>query len=619
MVLWVVVGVFLCVTYGNKWSDGENGTPIFADRFSYTYHFLIHALFANRTDPSMRLRPFKLNRRPRRWLFVLLAIGLVGFITRSDDDLFEISKNMEIFGELYKEVNETYVDDTNPTELMRTGIEAMLTSLDPYTNYYSESQIEYAKLLNSGQYSSIGAEVGLRQGRIVVVELYVGGPAAEADLRVGDQILKIDNISVEEEDLSLDEVRSLLLGERGSTLTLKLQRGGETGEMTLTLERGGKEDESEDVPYFGMINEEIGYVLLTAFHGNAAAEVKAAIDSLMQAQPDMQGLVLDLRGNPGGRLDQAVDICNLFVSQGEKIVEMRGRTVDSRNVFYTRSAPWNTEIPIAVIVNGRSASASEIVSGALQDLDRAVVVGRRSFGKGLVQRVKPLTRSPQTQMKITVAKYYTPSGRCIQALDYSHRNPDGSVGRVPDSLVSAFSTRNGRTVYDGGGVQPDLEVEKDDDVPVLLALQEQNLIFDFASQYANQNSSLAPPRAFTVSDSLYQAFVAYTEARNFDFRTATEQQLEDLEAVLASQDHAAELEGELKELHTKLSAQKDQDLYRYQELITHQLREEIIQRFYYKQGVIESSFERDPDILTAMQVLQDTARYQTILAGPTDD
>ncbi len=553
--------------------------------------------------------------RHRRGLLLILGAFSLGFITRTADDFFEISKNMEIFGELYTEVNQTYVDETNPTELMRTSIDAMLASLDPYTNYYSESQIEYAKLINSGQYSGIGAEIGLRRKRPLVLELYGGGPAAEAGLRVGDVILQIDDVSVIESQLSLDEVKSLLLGEKGSTVSLLIERSGEAQNLAISLQRGGGTDQREDVPYSGMINDSIGYLSLAGFTGSAAREVRAALDTLRQQQPDLAGVVLDLRGNPGGRLDQAVDICNLFMPSGKKIVEMRGRTLDSKNVFYTRSEPWDADLPVAIVVNSRSASASEIVAGAMQDRDRGVVVGRKSFGKGLVQRVMPLTKTPQTQMKVTVAKYYTPSGRCIQAIDYSHRNPDGSVGRVPDSLTTAFKTRNGRTVYDGGGIAPDIEVEKPDPVPALVALEEQGLIFDFASQYANEKAQIADVRRFDVSDELYRRFVDFTQERDFDFRTDTEQKLKQLETALAEGDYSEAMQGRLRSLRDKLAAQKDQDLFRYQDMIAEQLREEIIRRFYFKQGVIEGSFNRDPDLLTAVEVLQDRGRYRQILQG----
>ncbi len=551
--------------------------------------------------------------RPHFWLLLLVGSLGLGFITRTADDFFEISKNMEIFGQVYTEVNQSYVDETNPTELMRTGLDAMLASLDPYTNYYSESQIEYAKLVNSGEYSSIGAEVSFLQGEVVITEVFDDGPAAGASLRIGDKLLQIDDISLEQEDLNLDEVRSLLAGERGSVVNLLIKRGDVP--LALTIERGESEEQSQDVPYFGLIQEEIGYVLLTGFSGTAAAEVKAAIDSLSQKNENLKGLVLDLRGNPGGRLDQAVDICNLFIPQGELIVEMRGRTLDSRNEFTTRRPPWNTDIPVAVVVNSSSASASEIVAGALQDLDRGVIVGQRSFGKGLVQRVMPLTRTPQTQMKVTVAKYYTPSGRCIQALDYSNRNPDGSVGRVADSLQTAFSTRAGRTVYDGGGVTPDVKVELPASAPVLAALQSQNLFFDFANTYANQQEEIAAPNEFEVSDSLYQTFLAFVEKSDFDFNTATENQLKILEEALAKTEHEDDLQVHLEALHERLMAQKDQDLYRYQVEISERLRKEIVRRFYSKAGLIESSFSRDPDLLAAQAIIKETERYGAILRG----
>jgi carboxyl-terminal processing protease len=557
-----------------------------------------------------------LGPRPIRWLWLVLGGLLLGAITRTADDYFEISKNMEILGKIYLEVNQTYVDETNPTELMHTSIDAMLASLDPYTNYYSESQIEYAKLMNSGQYSGIGAEIGLRRDRMVVLELYGGGPADEAGLRVGDELIMVDQISLIDEQLTLDEVNSLLLGEKGSPLSVTVNRSGQAESLEIAISRGGTDTERENVPYYGMINDSIGYILLKGFTGEAAAEMRAATASLRKDHPALASLVLDLRGNPGGRLDQAVDICNLFISQGEQIVEMRGRTPDSKNIFYTRQPAWDLDIPLAVIVNGRSASASEIVSGAIQDLDRGVIVGRRSFGKGLVQNVRPL--SYNTQMKITIAKYYTPSGRCIQAIDYAHRNPDGSVGRIPDSLNTAFDTRNGREVYDGGGIDPDLEVVKPDPSPVIIALEQQNLIFDFASQYASERDSLPPPRSFDIDDATYRQFVAFVESKQFDFRTATEQQLETVTEALQSAGYAPAIMEALEGLRSRLREQKDQDLYRFQAEISDRLRDEVIQRFYFQQGVIEASFDHDPDLVTAIEVLTDPARYREILRLPSE-
>ncbi len=593
------------------------GTNTWPKHFEQSYAFLGNELAFAPSAKCAYLLVMKhlFGSRLLRWLWVILAAFLLGTITRTADDFFEISQNMEILGKLYVEINQTYVDETNPTELMRTSIDAMLASLDPYTNYYSESQIEYAKLMNSGQYSGIGAEVGVRRDRMVVLELYGGGPADEAGLRIGDKLIKIDEISIMEEKLTLDEVNSLLLGEKGSALSLTVERSG--APLTLELMRGGSQSDRENVPYYGMIDDSIGYILLKGFTGESAAEMAAATANLRKDHPEFSALVLDLRGNPGGRLDQAVNICNLFVEQGEQIVEMRGRTPDSQNKFYTRRPAWDTDLPLAVIVNGRSASASEIVSGAMQDLDRGVIIGRRSFGKGLVQNVRPL--SYNTQMKITIAKYYTPSGRCIQAIDYANRNLDGSVGRIPDSLTSAFETRNGRIVYDGGGIDPDISVPKDEPAPVIIALEQQNLIFDFASDYASQRDTLPPPRAFEVDDALYRAFVSYVEGKGFDFQTTTEQQLTHLDSVLTKADYAPALRPQLQALRERLSAQKDQDLYRFQAEISGRLRDEIIQRFYFQQGVIEASFDHDPDLLAAIAVLRDQERYQELLQITTSE
>jgi len=551
---------------------------------------------------------------------VILVCFTLGFITKTADDYFEISKNMEIFGDLYVEVNKTYVDETDPTQLMRTGVDAMLGQLDPYTNYYSESQIEYARVINSGQYSGIGAEVGLRGKNITFTELFGEGPADEAGVKVGDVLQKIDELSVVDKELTLDEVNELLLGEKDSYVKLTLDRPGVPQPMVIAVKRGGTTNQQEDVPYFGMINDSIGYVLLAGFSGAAAAEMLDAVSSLKRDNPEMSGLVLDLRSNPGGRLDQAVDICNLFIPKGEVIVEMRGRTPESQNIFKTRRDPWDTDIPVAVVVNSRSASASEIVSGALQDLDRGVIVGQRSFGKGLVQNVRPLTDNPRTQMKITIAKYYTPSGRCIQAIDYANRNADGSVGRIAEDLITAFETRNGRVVYDGGGIDPDIAVDKPAPAPVVSALESQNLIFAFANAFANKTDSIPSAREFTVDEQIWKDFLAYTETQSFDFQTNTEESLKKLEELVAKSESASpEVEARITSLQDALTREKDQDLLRFRTEIEDRLRREIVQRFYFKQGLIEAGFEHDPEIQEAVSVLQNETRYQKILQYSDQD
>ncbi|MEL6843437.1 MAG: S41 family peptidase, partial [Bacteroidota bacterium] len=544
-------------------------------------------------------------------LMLVLLLFSVGF--KVGGDLFEVSRNMEIFAELYTELNKSYVDETDPTRLMRTAIDSMLYSLDPYTNYYSESQIDESKLIRTGQYSGIGAEIGFRKGQLLLLQLFEDGPADKAGLNVGDEILQVDQIDVSEGKRKLDEIENLLSGERGTDVKVLIRRNGETATEELSVTRGGQnEAQQENVPYFGMANDTIGYILVTGFTANAGQEVANAFSELKRDNPRLNRMILDFRGNLGGRLQEAVNIVNVFVPKGQKIVEMRGRTYDTQREFSTINQALDENIPLVVLINERSASASEIVAGSIQDLDRGVLVGTRSFGKGLVQNVRPL--SFNTQMKITVAKYYTPSGRCIQALDYSNRLDDGTVTKVADSLISEFETRNGRKVFDGEGVEPDLAVEHPKLKPVSQALVDQGIIFDFVSLYQQENEKIPEPRVFVLEDEVYDQFVEFVEQRGFQFETLTEQQLTKMRQALTESGFTElELQTALSEIETNLKVQKSQDLITHQAEIRRLLKKEIITRYYYKQGVIEASFEDDPDLLEAYKILNDLKRYQQIL------
>lgn len=542
---------------------------------------------------------------------ILLFTFSVGFVTRPLDDYFEISKNLDIFGKLYAELNANYVDETNPTDLMRTGIDAMLKKLDPYTNFISAGEIEDYRVLSTGQYSSIGAKIGKRQDRTLLLELYQNGPAAKAGLRVGDQLIRIDEEEIQQSPLS--EVENLLRGENGANVKVTVLRDGSEAPLVIEVKRDELENAGKDVPYFRMVNEEIGYIQLVGFNQTAGKEVADAAKKLKEENPDLSGYILDLRGNPGGLLTEAVNVSNVFIPKDEKIVEMRGRTPDSKNTFRTRTKPIDIELPVAVLINSMSASASEIVSGSIQDLDRGVVVGQRSYGKGLVQNVRPL--SYNTQLKITIAKYYTPSGRCIQAIDYSSRNDDGSVGRIADSLKNAFKTRNGRTVYDGGGVEPDILVAKPDYQAVTQALIDQGVLFDFVTQYAASHDSLEGPRSFIVDDALYNEFVTYVKSRDFGFETGTEKQMEALEAVMANEQYKDDLSKQYGELVAQLEAQKGQDVVKHRKEIATLIKKELVGRYYFEEGILEASFDDDPDIIAALEILGDSERYNKVLGN----
>ena len=542
-------------------------------------------------------------------LVVLLSFSF-GAITQRNDNYFEISKNLDIFGSLYREVNTLYVDGVDPTKMMRKGIDAMLGSLDPYTNYISEGQIEDYRFMSTGQYGGIGATVGKRDGKIIVLEPYQDYPAAKSGLIAGDELLKVDEEQIAGTDKSVREVRDLLRGQKGTQVRLTIQRKGEADPMVVSLERD--RIKIDNVPYYGMATEDIGYISLTGFTQDAGLEVQTALQTLKKDHT-LKGVILDLRGNPGGRLDEAVNVSNVFIPQGSKIVETRGKDPENVRSYFAKRPSTDTQIPLAVLVNSGSASASEIVSGSIQDLDRGVIVGKRSFGKGLVQNIRPLKYN--TQLKVTTAKYYTPSGRCIQAIDYTHRKADGSVGKVADSLKSAFYTSNGRVVYDGGGVEPDVEVEKDKLQTVTRELQRKGLIFDFATEYVTGREKIAEAREFEIDDKTYSDFAAFVKEKDFTYKTLAEKRMEDLQKALKEETYNEDLKEEMKKLLAELKLSKENDLQKHKAEISELLKHEIIQRYYYKQGVIEASFKDDEDLKYAIEVLYAPARYKEILAG----
>jgi carboxyl-terminal processing protease len=542
-------------------------------------------------------------------LALTIAFSL-GSITRQNDNYFEISKNLDIFGKMYREVNTLYVDGVDPTKMMRTGIDAMLAELDPYTNFYGESQIEDAKFMQTGQYGGIGASVGKRDGKFIVLEPYQDYPAAKTGLVAGDEILMVDGQNVADTKMSVRELRDLLRGQKGTKVRLTVKRVGQEEPEEVNLERD--RIKIDNVPYFGLATDDVGYISLTGFTANAGQEVRDALTQLKN-EHQISSVILDLRGNPGGRLDEAINVSNVFIPRDENIVETRGKEPTSIRQYKTPLMPVDLDIPLAVLVNRSSASASEIVSGSIQDLDRGVVIGERSYGKGLVQNIRPL--SYNTQLKVTTAKYYTPSGRCIQAIDYAHRKNDGSVGKLPDSLKTAFQTRNGRTVYDGGGVEPDIDVEKAELHTLTRELNRKGLIFDFATKFVTENEKIASPREFQISDKIYSDFKAFVSSKNFTYKTNAEKKLENLEKTFEEEEYEKDLKDALSQMRKQLEQSKDYDLDKHKDEVVRLLREEIIQRYYFKQGVIESSFIYDEDIKAAIEVLNNKEKYEKILKG----
>ena len=533
------------------------------------------------------------------------AIGLLSF-TR-ENNFFEIAKNLDIFSSLYKEVNAYYVDDVEPGQFMRKGIDAMLESLDPYTNYISEDEIEGYRFQTTGKYGGIGASIRKAGDFIVIAEPYENYPAYKSGLRAGDVITEIDGRTIKGK--STDDVSKILKGQPGTEVKLTVKRYGQEKTEVVTFKR--EEVKVKSVPFSGMLPNNIAYVRLSQFTDQCGREVEDALRDL-KAKNDIKGVVLDLRGNPGGLLNEAVNLSNLFVDKGQLIVSTKGRVEEWDKSFSTLNQPFDTQIPVAVLVNSGSASASEIVSGSLQDLDRAVVIGQKTFGKGLVQTTRPLSYG--TQLKVTTAHYYTPSGRCIQALDYAHRNDDGSVGKIPDSLKKEFKTVAGRKVYDGGGIEPDVALETHRYAPIVVSLVEKNLIFDYANLYASQHTTIAEPAQFALTETEYAAFVKWLSDKDYDYATKTEESLKAFEKTAEKEEYYEALKTDLASLRTKMAHDKDRDLEKHKDEIQKLLTEEITSRYYYQTGRVQVSLKNDKEVSKAIEVLTDADQYKKLLA-----
>ncbi len=521
------------------------------------------------------------------------------------NNYFEISKNLEIFTSTYKELNANYVDDVDPAKLMRTGIEAMVESLDPYTNYISESEIEDYRFMTTGQYGGVGASIFQRDKDIYIREVYEGFAAQKAGLKPGDQLVEIDGKLLKGKNNS--EVSKFLKGQAGTELNILVKRDGIEKPFKVKVIR--EEIQINNVPYYGMINDEVGIIQLKGFTQNASREVKQAFLELKKNH--IKSLIIDLRGNPGGLLHEAVDISNLFINKGELAVDTRGKNKEANKKYFTLDEPLDVNIPIAVLTSSSSASASEIVSGVIQDLDRGVVVGQRTFGKGLVQTTRPL--SYNAQLKITTAKYYIPSGRCIQALDYSNRNPDGSVGKIPDSLIKEFKTKSGRKVYDGGGVTPDITIELNNNSVITQALINKNIIFDYATLYVAKNPTAPSIYKFNLSKAEYQDFINYVKSKDFDYQTKSEKILEDYKAAAVSEKYYDAIKSDLESLKTKLLHDKNADLIKFENEIREVLEAEIASRYFYQKGRIQQSLKNDREINKAVEVLSNKDVYFSIL------
>ncbi len=540
--------------------------------------------------------------------FVVMTFLFVSTRTETDQDkdLFEISKNIRLMSGVYDKLNTYYVDEPQPGELMKTGIDAMLKSLDPYTVYIPQSRIEDYRYMTTGQYGGIGSLIQAHGENIIISEPYFGSPAQKAGLKAGDIILEVDGTDVRGK--SVGDMSLFLKGGPNTSLTIKYQRGDEIKEVTFNRE----EIKIPDVPFYGMMDEKTGYVKLNSFTQTASQEVGAAINK-MRDSSNMKQLIFDLRGNGGGLLHEAVNIVNFFVPKGELVVYTKGRLEETNRDYKTTNTPFDTEMPVVVLIDDHSASASEIVSGSLQDLDRAVIIGERSYGKGLVQQTKELEFG--SMVKLTVAKYYTPSGRCIQKLDYSHRNEQGEVTEVPDSLIAKFSTKNGRVVMDGRGVDPDIEI-----APEYLSILTQELIvghhiFNFATQYQRSHESIGSAKEFRLSDNDYQLFLDFIKDKEIDYTSTSKKMLEQLKQTAKEEKYLDHSEKEFEALLEKLTPNLTDDLKRYEEEITELIENEIVSRYHYSEGRVENALTKDEYLKEALKVLNNPEQYNKILSG----
>lgn len=544
-------------------------------------------------------------KRTRTLLIALPLVALSLLTSSYVDSYFEISKNLDIFITLFKELNLYYVDETEPGKLMEEGIHGMLESLDPYTNFIPESDIEDYRFMTTGQYGGIGALIRKKDEHVVVAEPYEGFPADKGGLMAGDVILEINGKTTEGK--STTDVSSVLKGQPGTEVKLKMQRFGESKPFEKTIVR--EEVQIKSVPYHGMLDEEIGYVNLSSFTDNCAKEVADAVSDLKGK--GMKKLVLDLRGNPGGLLKEAVMLSNLFVDKGEQIVSTKGKVKEWSKNYTATEKPMDKEMPIAVLVNRASASASEIVAGVVQDLDRGVIIGQRTFGKGLVQTTRPL--SYNAQLKVTTAKYYIPSGRCIQAVDYASRNEDGSVNKVPDSLMVPHTTKAGRTVYDGGGILPDVETKPMNVSDISYSLGSKMLLFDFATEYRHRNPTIAPATDFLVDDALFEEFKTWLKDKDYDYTTESEETLKHLKEVAEEDKYFNRMEEEYEALLTKVKHNKTKDLETFSDEVRDLLRSEIVSRYYYQKGRLQAMLTEDTDVARAIEVLNDSEGYRKLL------
>ena len=540
----------------------------------------------------------------------LLSATAFFFIhARTSDPYFEISKNLDIYATLFKELNTYYVDPIEPGKLVKTGIDAMLEGLDPYTNYITESDIEEYEFMTTGKYGGIGASMRKKGDDIYIGDVYENSPAQKAGLHPGDMIESIDGQKIKGK--TIDDLSLLLKGSAGTQIHMQIKDAFKQTVSEKLVTRG--EIAISSVPYASLIGpgNNIAYVRLTQFTQGCARQVRDAYDSLQKVQPSLKGLVLDLRNNPGGLLDEAVGICNIFVDRGQLVVSTRGKIADMDKEYRTPGAVWNKDLPLTVLVNHSSASASEIVAGTMQDLDRGVIIGERSYGKGLVQVTHPLGFN--ARLKLTIARYYTPSGRCIQALDYAHRNADGSVGYIPDSLKKAYKTRDGRTVLSGGGVAPDVNIKEEPISTIAITLYTKNYLFDYATEYARTHATITSADKFALTDAEYNQFAKWLENKDYSYKSETEEGLDSLKAIAVKENYYNEAKDQFDALRSKIAHDKKLDLQKHKEQVKEMLENEIASRYYYVRGRIAQGLQYDKELDKALTLIAQPADYTGLL------
>ena len=545
-----------------------------------------------------------------RFLTLILALLLpLGLLAQEKQNNFEIAKSLDIYNSLLRELNLNYVDEINPGELNETAIKAMLDGLDPYTVFIPESDIENAKFMTTGEYGGIGAVIQYDGEFTRISDPYEGWPAQKAGIIAGDAILEVNGVDCKKKNTQ--QVSEMLKGQPGTEVSLKLKRYGQEKPVEIKLKR--EKVKIDNIPYYKVFDNGIAYLALSGFTRDAGKEVKEKLVEMMKDQ-QLKGFVLDLRGNGGGLMNEAVDIVNLFIPKGKAVVSMKGKAATANSMHPTTNDPVDLEIPLAILVDGSSASASEIVAGAIQDYDRGVIIGHRTFGKGLVQNILPL--SYNTQMKVTVAHYYIPSGRCIQEIDYSHKKDTTQMKK--DTLGKAFKTIHGRTVYEGHGITPDVKVERDPYATVTAYLYGKNYIFDYANKFYSEHKSIAPADRFQIDEATYQDFMKFVKDKNFSYTTESEKAIEKLKKTAKDEGYLDKIQPQIDLLEKNLAAEKDKDLLNNRKDIEEMLRSEIVGRYYYQKGRIVASLNDDPDLKRAFEILLNTNgkdEYHSILSG----